>query len=189
MTTNDKKSISIIIVSLCLIVIFGVLTYNFPHGLETVTGSGKVGGFSIMFEEGVTEPQTTQILRDHDLDMEYEMNYNVDHYSDRYYLQVDKDERRTIKYELSGVDNWVESGHDIPKGDHYIVAVREEVIDDDDFIAILDEHDLQLKKFVWCYLDLCNNDIDYKTAKSIRKELEDEELIFLSALMVLMDKK
>jgi hypothetical protein len=142
------------------------------------------GGLSIGFEEGVTEPEVKQILERYDLGTGYELDYNIDWMADRYYLMVEKDEKLALKYDLWGVENWVESGSDIAKGDYYIITVWEPVIGDEEFLAILNEHNLQLKQSVWCYVRF-DNDRNYSSAKELKKALEENERILFVDIDIL----
>lgn len=176
MSKIDKNGI--ILLFLVLVLIVGVLMNIPTYGL-------KIGGLFIGFEEGVAEQEAISIFGDHDLAMNYTLDYNIDSMASRHYVVVDKDEKLAVKYELRKAENWIESGHDIKKGDCYIIHIWEPVVDDEDFLEILSEQDLQLKKFVWCYVRFGDGSLDWidnKKAKKIKKELEQNEKVLTVGL-------
>ncbi|MEA1985159.1 MAG: UPF0228 family protein, partial [Euryarchaeota archaeon] len=154
-----------------------VLIANFDYSPYTINEHEIIaGGLFVWFEEGVTEPEVRQILGNHDLGTGYKLEYDVDWMGDCYYLMIEKDETLAFKDDLQGVENWVESGPDIAKGDHYIITICEPVIVDKEFLTILDDHDLQLKQSIGCYARF-DGRIDHSTAKELEKELEENEKI------------
>lgn len=151
-----------------------VLIANFDYSPYTINENEiMAGGLFVEFEEGVTEPEMRQILGDYDLGTEYELNYNTEI---SYYLMVDKTERLSLMYEFAKVENWTESGYAIAKGDYYIIIVSNEVIVDEDFLEILNKHDLQLNQSVQCYVRF-DDDIRYDSARKLENELEENERI------------
>lgn len=154
-----------------------VLIANFDYSPYNINENEiMAGGLFVEFEEGVTEPEMRQIFGNHDLSTGYELEYDVDWIEDRYYLMVDKTERLPRMYEFAKVKNWTESGYAIAKGDYYIITVSNEVIVDEDFLEILNKHDLQLNQSVQCYVRF-DDDIRYDSARKLENELEENERI------------
>jgi hypothetical protein len=97
---------------------------------------------------------------------------------------VDKDKIISVRSESRKVKNWTEPTPTIKKGNYYLIIIPEQVISDEDFIAMLNKHDLQLKRFVWCDIHFVLNDgplrywIPKKDAIRIKNELEKNENIF-----------
>jgi len=172
---SEKRDTILVFAVLGIIVLFGVFMHFIPIQIGE---EGVAAGLFVGFEEGVTEPEMRQILGDYDLGTGCELDYGIDR---SYYLMVEKNERLPIKYEFANVENWTESGYDLAKWDHYIITVSDAVIDDEEFLAILDEYDLQLKQSVWCYVRF-DDDIRYTSAEKIEKELEENERILFVAI-------
>jgi hypothetical protein len=135
-------------------------------------------GLYIGFEEGTTELEMHQILETYDLRTGYELDYDTDR---SYYLTVEKGERWALKSDLWGMVNWVESTPDVAKGEFYIVTVDASVIDNEEFLAILDKYDLQLKQSIWCDVHF-SDDIKYNSAEKFETELEENDSILFVAI-------
>ncbi|WP_406657001.1 UPF0228 family protein [Methanolobus sp. ZRKC2] len=140
----------------------------------------KIGGLVIGFQEGTNETEAKLILENYDFVLDYRLDYNIDYIAGKHYIVVNKDERMAIKKNLSNAENWIESGPDIKKENYYIIQIWKPLVDDEDFIRILDEQELELKKYVWCYVffdDESRYWIDEKTANEMKIDLEKNDEI------------
>jgi len=144
----------------------------------------QVGGLTIQFEEGVTKPEVKAILENCNLTM-YRLNYDVDDYADKYYIKVDENKRDELKKE----ENWNDPVYpeipeprfpEIKKGNYYYILVSEEGLEDESVLKVVEKYNLQIKKFVWCYLHLGDESkywIPEKDALRIKNELEKNETV------------
>lgn len=152
--------------------------------MKTPVKELQVGGLIIQFEEGVTEPGVKTILENCNLTM-YKLDYDVDYMADKYYIKVDEDKRK----ELNKEENWNDPVFpeipeprfpEIKKGNYYYILVSEEGLEDESFLKVMEKYNLQIKKFVWCYLylgDESKNWILEREAIIIKNELEMDEKV------------
>lgn len=148
---------------------------------------GKLGGFIIQFENGTTEPEVKTILKNYNMTLNYTIDYNFDGIEPEYYIVVDKDKITNAKSELGKVKNWNESEFIIKKGNHFIFMISEEFIPyknfqaiDENFQAIIEKDNFQLKKSVWCIINFENNSSNWildRDAIVIKRKLETNEKI------------
>lgn len=127
----------------------------------------QVSGLVIEFEEGTTEPEVKTILEDCNLSM-YRLDYDVEDIADKYYIQIENNKSIVVSDEFK-------SAIDIKKEDYYIISISEQAVDDDNFLEMLDKNDIQLKKFVWCYISFDNESkawIPEEDAVKIKNELK-----------------
>ena len=78
------------------------------------------------------------------------------------------------------VRNELKSAPDIKKGDYYIILLSKQAIEDKSFLEILDKNNLQVKTFVWCYInfgDGYKNWIPERDAVRIKNALEMNEKV------------
>ncbi|MDY9926813.1 UPF0228 family protein [Methanosarcina sp.] len=140
----------------------------------------KVSGLVIKFEEGTTESEVKTILENCSISM-YRLDYDVEDIADKYYIKVENNKNITIREELK-------SATDVKKGDYDIISISEQAIDDENFLEMLDKNDIQLKKFVWCYISFDNKSKDWipeEDAVKIKNELKMNEKVlnvFLNSL-------
>lgn len=164
--------ISVIIVFIILVVL-AVLFMKTPVNMETpVNTEPQVGGMSIQFEEGVTEPEVKAILENYNLTI-YKLDYGVNDMADKYYITVENNKTVDIRDELKAAP-------DINRGEYYIISLSEQAIEDESFLEMLKKNNLQLKKFVWCYIHFVNESkygIPERDALRIRNDLEMNETV------------
>lgn len=165
----NGKSV-IFIFFLALVIIVG-LVIKTSVDTKTPVEKLKVGGLTMQFEEGVTEKEVKAIVENCNL-TKYRLDYNVD-MADKYYVVVENNKRMIVSNELK-------SAPDIKKGDCYIISLSEQAIEDGNVLEKLDKNNLQLKKFVWCYLyfgDGSKNWIPERDAIRIKNEFEMNETV------------
>lgn len=182
-----SKKISFFIVFLTLIIIAGLfikipVDTKPPVNTSIPLPESQVGGLYIQFKDGISEPEVKTILQDTNMTMNYSMEYNTNINTDeRYYVIVDKDKITDVRDELGKEQNWTKYVPAIKKGD-YIITVPEEATYDKNFLAMLNKHDLQLKRFVWCKIRFYNGSkkwwIPKEDAIRIKNELEQNENVF-----------
>ena len=109
------------------------------------------------------------------------IEYNSDLQPERYYLVVDADKRTDVRNELRKDENWTDPiFFDIKKGNHYIITVMEQAIQDKNFLAILEKNNLQVKNSVLCVITLGNESKDWiweSDERKIENELNMNEKI------------
>ncbi|WP_394296968.1 UPF0228 family protein [Methanosarcina siciliae] len=109
--------------------------------------------------------------------IEYDSNLQPE----RYYLVVDADKRMDVRNELGKVENWTDPiYHDIKKGNHYIITVTEQAIEDKNFLAVLEKNDLQVKNSVLCRIILGNESKNWiweSDERRIENELKMNEKV------------
>ncbi len=141
---------------------------------------GKVGGFSIQFENGTTEPEVKTILENYNMTLNYTIDYNFDYIDPKYYIIVDKDKITNARSELGKVNNWNEAEFVIRKENHFIFMVYEEFVPDENFHAIIEKNNLQMKKSVWCIINFETNSSNWildRDAIGIKCELETNKKV------------
>nr|WP_329957126.1 UPF0228 family protein [Methanosarcina barkeri] len=111
------------------------------------------------------------------------IEYNSDLQPERYYLKVDADKRMGVRDELRKDENWTDHiyfNHDIKKGNSYIITVTEQAIQDENFLAILEKDNLQVKNSVLCCITLgdgAKNWIWESDERKIENELKMNEKV------------
>lgn len=178
-----RKSIYYIlfIFAFIIILIFGIKLLFTPRyvAMETPVHESHISSLIIQFKDGITEQESKEILENYNLTM-YKLDYNV-HDMDKYYIIVNKDEATRIKSELRNEENWTGFTSDIVKGDYYIISISEQAIHDNNFLAVLEEYNLQVKKFFWCrviFTDHTRNGISQENANELKYKLEKDKNIF-----------
>jgi hypothetical protein len=126
-------------------------------------------------QDGTTESEVKTILENHNMTMNYNIDYNST-MPNRYYIIVDKDKIMDIKDEFSKEKNWTDPVlHDFKKGDYYIITVTEQAIHDKNFLTILEKNNFQVKKSVYCDIRFGNGSKNWilsTDAIRIKNELE-----------------
>ncbi|WP_240664525.1 UPF0228 family protein [Methanosarcina sp. MSH10X1] len=157
-----------------------------PVDTKTPVKESQVGGLAIRFEEGVTEPEVKNILEKCNLNI-YMLDYDVEDFADKYYIKVDENKRDELKKE----ENWNDPIYpeipeprfpEINKGNYYYILVSEEGLEDESFLKVMEKYNLQIKKFVWCYVRFEKSDdskywIPEKDALRIKNNLEMNETV------------
>ncbi|AKB27881.1 hypothetical protein MSSIT_1162 [Methanosarcina siciliae T4/M] len=86
-----------------------------------------------------------------------------------------------VRNELGKVENWTDPiYHDIKKGNHYIITVTEQAIEDKNFLAMLEKNDLQVKNSVLCLIILGNESKNWiweSDERRIENELKMNEKV------------
>ena len=146
----------------------------------TASPDTRVNHLLIEFEDGTTEPEVKAILEKYNMTMNT-IEYNSDLQPERYYLVVDADKRTDVRNELRKDENWTDPiFFDIKKGNHYIITVMEQAIQDKNFLAILEKNNLQVKNSVLCVITLGNESKDWiweSDERKIENELNMNEKI------------
>lgn len=156
----------------------------FPDELnnsETFNGDGReIAGLYVGFKEGMNETQAVTIPENYSLIKSYRIICNLDyHLAERYYIMVENNKKSAVKTELMNAENWIDSAEDVEKGNYSIIHVWIPLAEDNDFLEILDEQNLHLSEFYWCYIYFDGEGIDYETAKRIQEEMEDNENVLV----------
>lgn len=176
------KEIAVFIVFVTLVVLGGLLIKT-PVKNNTPVPDSQVGGMAIQFKDGISESEVKDILQNVNMTINYSMEYDTNTTDQRHYIMVDKDKIMDVRDGSRKVKNWTEYTTAIKKGNYYLITVPEQIINDEDFLAMLDKYDLQLKRFTWCEIRFRLDDgykywIPEEDAIRIKNELEQNENIF-----------
>lgn len=179
---RKNKEIAAFIVFLTLVVLGGLLIKT-PVKNNTPVPDSQVGGMAIQFKDGISESEVKDILQNVNMTINYSMEYDTNTTDQRHYIMVDKDKIMDVRDGSRKVKNWTEYTTAIKKGNYYLITVPEQIINDEDFLAMLDKYDLQLKRFTWCEIRFRLDDgykywIPEEDAIRIKNELEQNENIF-----------
>lgn len=160
-----------------------------PNNKETTIHKPQVGGFLIEFEDGTTEQEVKSILKNFNMPINYSIDYNSDIMSSRYYIVVNEDKIIHVKGELSKKENWTDPIFpDLKKGNYYIVTVTKQAIEDESFLEIMENNNLQVKKSVLCLIRFGDGSEDWILGKDyilkddavkIKNELETNEKVLV----------
>ncbi len=148
----------------------------------TASPDTKVNHLLIEFEDGTTESEVKAILEIYNTTINT-IEYDSDLQPERYYLMVDVDKRMYVRNELRKDENWTDPiyfNHDIKKGNHYIITVTEQAVQDENFIALLEKNNLQVKNSVLCLITLgdeSKNWIWESDERRIENELNTNERV------------
>lgn len=180
---SKTKRISVFIIFLVLVVLAGVFL-KFPISVPTSANekqSDIIAGLVIQFRNGTTELEVKSILNNYSLPT-YDLDYDIDN-TPGYYIIIDENKTNDIREELRKENNWTDpSFPDIHKGNHYIITVTEQAIQDKNFLAILEKNNIQLKKFVWCHVQFGERPmvgISKERANELKSKLEMNEKVLL----------
>lgn len=178
--TKIYKEIAVFIVFVTLVVLVGLKT---PVSTNTPVPELQVGGMDIQFKDGISEPEVEAILQNINMTMNYSMEYDTNTTEERYYILVDKDKIMGVRDELRKVKTWTKYTPAIKKGNYYLITVPEQVIHDENFLAMLDKYNLQLKRFIWCEIRFYKGSMKWWIPKEdairIKNELEQNENIYV----------
>lgn len=187
-----NKEIAIFIIFLTLVALWGLFVKVPAEDVKTPYSESKVGGMAIQFEDGISESEVKAILQNYNMTRNYRLTYDTKYSDMDYYIMADKENWSDIRRELvtemkeNNKKNWTIStpAHVIRKEDYYVLPVSEQAVQDEKFLAILDKHDIGVKKFKWCKIRFLYSDgpltywIPEEDATKIKNELEQHDNVF-----------
>lgn len=184
----DKKLVIILTLFLSLVILLGTFI-KMPANKETVAHKSQVGGFLIEFEDGTTEQEVKSILKNSNMPINYSIDYNSDIMSSRCYIVVNEDKIVNIRDELRKKENWTDPIFpDFKKGDYYIITVTKQAIQDENFLKVTEDNNLQVKKSILCLVRFGDGSKDWILGKDyilkddavkIKNELEMNEKVLV----------
>lgn len=186
MNRGNRKVVLFIVslISLALILLYLEVTIFTP---KPYPHEGNIAGLVIQFRDGITEKDAKNILENYNFSI-YEIDCPVYYMPDKYYIVVNEDKIMDVKKELRK-ENWTESTPAIEKGnyyinkkeDYYIITIAKQNIYDESFIEMLNKYNLEVEKFVYCYIRFGEHPlsgISGEHANELKDELEMNENIF-----------
>lgn len=184
----DKKLVIILILFISLVVLLGVFI-KMPANKETVDHKPQVGGFLIEFKDGTNEQEVKSILKNCNMPVDYSIDYNSNIMSSRYYIVVNEDKIINVRDELRKKENLTDPiFSDFKKRDYYIITVTKQAIQDENFLKIMEDNNLQVKKSVLCLVRFGDGSKDWILGKDyilkdeavkIKKELDMNEKVLV----------
>ncbi|ADI75141.1 Protein of unknown function UPF0228 (plasmid) [Methanohalobium evestigatum Z-7303] len=169
-----KKSKSKIINMLLLILILSIAVTIY-HIDSTYLKPNEIPGYYIAFEDNVTEQEIESILTNYDLIINYTIEYDEGR-RPSYYTSVDKNNFTSVYYGDLLSRTWASRGMVSKNNDDYIISIRKPI--NDEVLETLESYNLQLKKFVWCYIDYgTGSHVNRKDSIKIKDKLEKNEKI------------
>jgi hypothetical protein len=181
MRKSIHKILFIVVFIACLILGIQLVLFTPTYvATEMSDNDSQVSGLIIQFRDGITEQDSKSVLENYNLTM-YKLDYNV-YDMDKYYIIVDKDKAGGIKGEFGKEESWTGFTSDFKKGDYYIIPISEQAIHNENFLEILEKHNLQVKKFFWCHViftDHSENGISQEDANELKRKLEKNKNIYI----------
>lgn len=176
---RENRRMVLFIVFLIFLAIIGLFVKMTVFRPEPYPNEGNVAGLVVQFRDGITGQDAKNIIENYNFTA-YKIDCPVYDMPDKYYIKVDKDKIIDVRNELNK-ENWTSSTLDIEKGDYYIITISEQTIKNKNFLAILDRYNLQVEKFVYCYIRFGEHPlsgISKEHANELKSELEMNENIF-----------
>lgn len=137
-----------------------------PANKETVDHKPQVGSFLIEFKDGTNEQEVKSILKNCNMPVDYSIDYNSNVMSSRYYIVVNEYKIVNVRDELKKKENWTDPiFSDFKKGDYYIITVTKQAIQDENFLKIMEDNNLQIKKSVLCLVRFGDGSKDWILGK------------------------
>lgn len=164
-----------------------------PVDAEMSIQRPEVGGLFVEFEEGVNESEVNTILESCNMTQDWNIDYNVDHMGNVYYIKVDEGKRE----ELSKEEKWNDPIYpEIPEPrfseikirNYYYIIVPEEDLGDETLLKVIKKHNLQMKKSVVCYIDFGDGSGNYSDPKNwitetdairVKNDIETNEKVLI----------
>jgi hypothetical protein len=178
-----KKEIAIFIVFITLVVLVG-LKLPSNNTEPQYPPEPQVGGFTIFFKNGTTEPEVKAILENCDMILNYSIDFDPNNGEYKYYLEIHKDNiQDAIADGITKNKNWTDQElYILVKGDYCIFPITNNAIQDKNFLAILKKHNFQVKRFVMCLVNYKNQTnshyIQENEVKIIERKLKMSEKVF-----------
>lgn len=137
-----------------------------PANKVTVAHKPQVGGFLIEFKDGTNEQEVKNILKNCNMPVDYSIDYDSNIMSSRYYIVVNEDKIVNVRDELRKNEYWTDPIFpDFKKGDYYIITVTKQAIQDENFLKIMENNNLQVKKSVLCLVRFRDGSKDWILGK------------------------
>jgi hypothetical protein len=109
--------------------------------------------------------------------MEYRLKYNTDDIANSYYVEIDENNYAYKRDKLRQAENWIETSADTKKGKYFIVSIWDPLVEDEDFLIILEKQNLCLKKRINCYVVFEDEKWMNQYKEKIKEELRKNERI------------
>lgn len=143
----------------------------------------QVAGFILELENGTTEQEVNTILQNSNISVNYSIEYNTDSIPGRDYVIVDEDKRTEIVNEVKKGEEFPEPSFpfEVKKGNHYII-LSEQGFENENFLKVMEENNLQVKKTIVCYIQLWDklgNWMSETDANRIKGELERNKKVIM----------
>ncbi|WP_129597373.1 UPF0228 family protein [Methanohalophilus profundi] len=173
------------ILLLITMMIVGAVILFLPSNSFLPSDDTEVAGMFVIFEEDVTEIEARENFEDYGLPIDYKLEYNIDYLWEKRYIVADNDEMLVLRNKLENLENQSVNMEIVEKSNSCVILFGKEVKENTDFMNALEEHNLQLKTGVQCYLRFGDKkkptvDVDYNTLKRIEDDLEGYNKVLIA---------
>ncbi len=162
------KEIAVFIVFVTFVVLLG-LSINTPVNTKVPMNEPKVCSLEIKFKDRISESEVKGILQNYKMPKNYSIEYMERSKDNNSYIMVGKDKIADVRNGLEKDKNLTGYSFDAKKGDYYIITLSDQIINNENFLAILNKYSLQLKHFIWYRIYFEDNESRNVMTKNLDK--------------------
>ncbi|WP_462271962.1 UPF0228 family protein [Methanohalophilus sp.] len=170
-------AIVIVLLSIGIAVIIGGVNTDTLTNESTADEIISIGGIYVDLTDNTTEKEAIATVDRIANGMEYRLKYNTDDIANSYYVEIDENNYTYKRDKLRQAEKWIETSTDTKKGKYVIVSIWDPLVEEEDFLIILEKQNLCLKKRINCYVVFEDEKWMGQNKEKIKEELRKNERV------------